>query len=177
MPASASETGGIAGGPRPALWKILRLAAVAGLIIVLDQVTKSLILRWLPLYDSIQVIPGFFNITHIHNPGGAFGLLADQSPFLRKTLFLAVSGVASIVVLYFYFQTPRAYGWLSAGFALIFGGAIGNLIDRLRFGIVVDFLLFYIGPYHWPAFNVADSAITVGVAIFALHILFNKLPE
>ncbi len=177
MPSSTHETGGAVRDGRANAWKWLRLAVIAGLIILLDQITKTLILRSLPLYDSFQVIPGFFNITHIHNPGGAFGLLADGHPLLRKILFLAVSAIAAGAVLYFYLKTPRSYVWLSAGFALIFGGAVGNLVDRLRFGIVVDFLLFYIGPYHWPAFNVADSAITVGVAIFAFHILFNKLPE
>lgn len=177
MSSPASEAGTTAGGIRHPYRKILILAVIAGLVVLLDQFTKALILRSLPLYDSITVIPGFFNITHVHNPGGAFGLLADQSPLIRKILFLAVSALASLVVLYFYLKTPSGYRWLSAAFALIFGGAIGNLIDRLRFGIVVDFLSLYIGPYHWPAFNVADSAITVGVAIFAFHILFNKLPD
>jgi signal peptidase II len=177
MSSPPSETGATAGGSRGLLRKLLVLSVIAGLVVLLDQVTKMLILRSLPLHDSFTVIPGFFNITHVHNPGGAFGLLADQSPLIRKILFLAVSALASLVVLYFYLRTPSGYRWLSAGFALIFGGAVGNLIDRLRFGIVVDFLSFYIGPYHWPAFNVADSAITVGVVIFGLHILFNKLPD
>ena len=177
MSSRVSEAGATAGEPQGPGRKILRLAVIAGLIVLLDQFTKALILSSLPLYDSFPVIPGFFNITHVHNPGGAFGLLADQSPLLRKILFLAVSAAASLVVLYFYMKTPRSYGLLAGGFALIFGGAVGNLIDRLRFGIVVDFLSFYIGPYHWPAFNVADSAITVGVIIFAFHILFNRLPE
>lgn len=162
---------------RPAA-KYGRLALVAGLVVLLDQITKALILAQVPLYDIIPVIPGFFNITHIQNPGGAFGFFAGGAIWLRKLVFLLLSSVAVVFVLYLYHQTPLRYRWLSFGLALIFGGAIGNLIDRIRFDVkVVDFLDFYIGRYHWPSFNVADSAITVGVTIFAIHILFNKMPE
>ncbi len=157
--------------------KYLMLVLIAGSVVILDQITKAVILNQLPLYRSIPVIPGLFNITHIHNPGGAFGFLADQSPWVRKTVFLFMSSAAVVLVLYFYHNTPRTHPWLAAGLALIFGGAIGNLIDRFRFGKVVDFLDFYLGNAHWPAFNVADSAITVGVTIFLIHLVFNKMPE
>lgn len=150
---------------------------VAGLVVVLDQITKALILNNLPLYNSITVVPGFFNITHIHNPGGAFGFLANHGSGLRKTVFLFVSLLAVCLIFWFYKKTPATHRTLATGFAMIFGGAIGNLIDRLRFGKVVDFLDFYIGNLHWPAFNIADSAITVGIGIFILHIVFKKLPE
>lgn len=80
------------------------------------------------------------------------------------------------MILYFYHQTPRSHPFFGFALALIFGGAVGNLIDRLRFGEVVDFLDVYVGAYHWPAFNIADSAVTVGVIIFLLHILFKKVP-
>jgi len=142
-----------------------------------DQITKAAVLHAVPLYESIPVIPGFFSITHIHNSGGAFGLLADQGPWIRKGVFLVMSSVAVVIILYFYHKTPKTHPWLAAGLALIFGGAIGNLIDRFRFGKVVDFLDFYIGTAHWPAFNVADSAITVGVGIFILHIVLNRMPD
>jgi signal peptidase II len=158
--------------------KYLRLAVVAAVVVLLDQLTKAIILAQVPLYETIPVIPGFFNITHIQNPGGAFGFFAGGAVWLRKLIFLALSSVAAVFVLYLYHQTPLRHRWLSFGLALIFGGAIGNLIDRIRFDVkVVDFLDFYIGRYHWPSFNVADSAITVGVTIFAIHILFNKMPE
>jgi len=140
----------------------------------LDQVTKALILAHLPLGGSIAVIPGFFDLTHVHNPGGAFGFLAGMSAEVRSLLFVAVSLVAAGLILY---STGRrrsaAVSVLRPG--LIFGGAVGNLVDRIRFGIVVDFLDVYAGTLHWPAFNVADSAITIGVGIFAYHILFCKI--
>ncbi len=153
-----------------------KLAVISGLVIILDQITKILILKNLPLYHSITVIPGFFNITHIHNPGGAFGFMAHQDSSLRNFLFLFLSSFAICFIFYFYKNTNKTHPFLASGFSLIFGGAIGNLIDRIRFGKVVDFLDFYVGNYHWPAFNVADSAITVGIAVFIYHLLFKKMP-
>jgi len=156
--------------------KYISLAIVAGAIVLADQITKALILQYLPLHHSIPVIEGFFDLTHILNPGGAFGLMADMSVVVRTVVFLFISSLAVGLILYFYIKTPPGYALLATGFALIFGGAIGNLIDRVRFGMVVDFLDFYIGKYHWPAFNIADSAITVGLFIFIYHLLFKKLP-
>ncbi|MBT8374833.1 MAG: signal peptidase II [Deltaproteobacteria bacterium] len=150
---------------------------MAGLIVVSDQITKALILKSIPLYHSVSVIPGFFNITHIHNPGGAFGFLASQSSTLRTIVFLLISSLAVGLVLWFYKQTPKTHPWLASAFAMIFGGAIGNLIDRIRFGKVVDFLDFYLGNLHWPAFNIADSAISIGITVFVIHLLFKKLPD
>ena len=157
--------------------KSIRLIFVAGLIVLADQITKALIIKHVPLHNNIQVIPGLFDITHILNPGGAFGLMANMSAVVRTVVFLFISSLAVGLILYFYIKTPRQYVFLAIGFALIFGGAIGNLIDRVRFGVVVDFLDFYIGKYHWPAFNIADSAITVGIFIFIYHLLFKKMPE
>lgn len=163
--------------PAPEHGKYLRLLLIAGTVILLDQLTKYIILKNFALHESLTVIPGLFDITHIHNPGGAFGFFSDQSPVVRKLVFRVFSVIAVFVVLYFYHQTPKHETWISCALALIFGGAIGNLIDRFRFGIVVDFLDFYIGNNHWPAFNVADSAITVGVTVFVVHLLFGKMPE
>lgn len=157
--------------------KYQKLAGVAGAVVVFDQITKAAILNSLPLYCSIEVIPGLFSLTHIHNPGGAFGLLASQSSSVRNIIFILISSLAAGLIFYFYRNTPGTHPLLATGFALIFGGALGNLIDRVRFGKVVDFLDFYIGNYHWPAFNIADSAISVGVAIFLFHIVFKNLPE
>ena len=157
--------------------KYIKLACIAGSVVLVDQGTKTIVLKTMPLYDSISIIPGFFNLTHIHNPGGAFGFLAGQSSFLRSIFFLFASSLAICLIFYFYKNTPRTHPFLAAGFALILGGAIGNLIDRIRFGKVVDFLDFFIGNLHWPAFNFADSAITVGIAIFILHLLFKNLPQ
>jgi len=102
--------------------------------------------------------------------------MANYSPVLRSIVFLFFSSLAICLIFYFYKKTPREYSLLATGFALIFGGAIGNLIDRIRFGKVVDFLDFYIGSLHWPAFNVADSAVSIGVVIFVYHFFFKKLP-
>ncbi len=155
--------------------KMALLASVAGAVLILDQASKALVLAYLPLGGSLPVIPGFFDLTHVHNPGGAFGFLSGMSADIRGLLFVAVSLLAAGLILYFYWQTPVDQRVLAVGISLLFGGAIGNLVDRIRFGIVVDFLDLYAGDLHWPAFNVADSAITVGVVIFAYHILFRKI--
>jgi signal peptidase II len=156
------------------LSKLKLLAVVAGGVLILDQVTKALILKQLPLGGRLTVVPGFFDITHVHNPGGAFGFLAAMSAEVRSLLFVAVSLLAAGLIVYFYWQTPARHRLLAFGLALVFGGAVGNLLDRIRLGIVVDFLDVYIKDLHWPAFNVADSAITVGVFIFAFYLLFRK---
>lgn len=131
----------------------------------------------LALYDNIVVIEKFFNITHILNPGGAFGFFASQSPEIRKFIFLFMSSVIALFVLWFYKKCAADFVFLSYGLALIFGGAVGNLIDRFRYGKVVDFLDFYVGSVHWPAFNIADSAISIGMGILIYHIIFNKVPD
>ena len=156
--------------------KYIRFAGVVALVVALDQLTKALVLKKLPLFKSVAVIPGFFSLTHVNNPGGAFGFLAQNGSVWRHWVFLAAAMVALSMILYFYHRTPKNYPFLQLGLSLIFGGAIGNLIDRLRFGEVVDFLDFYIGHFHWPTFNVADSAVTIGVGIFILHIIFKKMP-
>jgi signal peptidase II len=154
-----------------------RLALIAGIIVVLDQATKLLVVRYLPMFDAIPIIPGFFSITHIHNPGGAFGVFAGAGAGIRNFFFLGVSFSALFLVSYFYRTTPPTHPFLSGAFALIFSGAVGNLIDRLRLREVIDFLDFYINGWHWPAFNVADSAITIGISICVYHLLFNKMPK
>jgi len=143
-------------------------------ILLIDQVTKVLVTQRFSLYESLEIIPGFFNLTYIRNTGGAFGLLAGEVSQLRTGLFLAISCVGMGIIFYLYTRIPPGERWLDAGLAMTFGGALGNLIDRVRFGEVVDFLDFHIGTLHWPAFNVADSAISVGVGIFCFYFLFKK---
>lgn len=157
--------------------KYSRLIFIAALVMIFDQITKTIVLNSIPLYQSIAVIPGFFKLTHIQNPGGAFGFLAGQSSGIRHIVFIVLSSLAICLIFYFYRRTPRSHPLLAGGFALILGGAVGNLIDRIRFEKVIDFLDFYIGVHHWPAFNLADSAISVGIGIFIFHILLNKLPD
>ncbi len=156
--------------------KVKFLILVAGGVLVLDQVTKALVLKHLALGASLPVIAGFFDLTHVHNPGGAFGFLATMSPQVRAAVFIGASLLAAGLILWFYVQTSVHQRLLAFGLALIFGGALGNLVDRVRFGVVIDFLDVYIGDMHWPAFNVADSAVTVGVLIFAAHMVFAKKP-
>jgi len=165
-------------------WKILvrnskynRLVVIAGLVVLVDQLSKAIILKRLPLHHSIPVIPGFFDITFIFNPGGAFGFLAGQPSILRHVFFLGVTSMAICFIFILYRKIPQTHSLLANAFALIIGGAVGNLIDRVRFEKVVDFLDFYLGKHHWPAFNVADSAISVGMAIFVYHLIFNKIPD
>lgn len=153
------------------------LLIITGIVIVLDQVTKLIIYNGLPLYDEIVVVKGFFSIVHYHNPGGAFGIFAQTENGFRHVFFIVVSLLALGLVFYFYRSTPKSYRFLSTGFAMIFGGAIGNMVDRFRLGEVIDFLDFYVKGWHWPAFNVADSAITIGIGIFVFHLLFGKMPD
>lgn len=144
----------------------------SGVIVLLDQLSKHIIRRTIRLHESIPVINDFFSLTYIRNRGAAFGLLADRADGFRFIFFLITSVIALFILWYLFlkpFKTDRA---AQVSISLIAGGAIGNLIDRIRFGEVVDFLDFYIGNYHWPAFNVADSAITIGIAIFFLYNLF-----
>lgn len=154
-----------------------RLILVSGSVVLFDQLTKFIIKMNFALHESIIVIANFFNITYILNPGGAFGFFATQTPGFRKFIFLFLSSVVALFVLWFYQRCAKEYVFLSYGLALIFGGAVGNLIDRFLYGKVVDFLDFYIRSAHWPAFNIADSAITVGMGILIYHIVFNKIPD
>ncbi len=157
--------------------KILRLLIVGGVIILIDQITKLYIHTSYAMGSVKTVIPGFFNIVHYHNPGGAFGLFAGQSQIVRVLVFLVISIIATGFILWLYRSIPKTHPMLANALALIFGGAVGNLIDRIRMGEVDDFLDVYIMNYHWPAFNIADSAICIGVGIFIFHMIFKKIPE
>jgi signal peptidase II len=139
--------------------------------LLLDQLTKSIIIYHFPKNTSLPVIPGFFDLYHVHNEGAAFGLF-HGNPIL---FFLAVSLLAIGFILYYFIKLERDHLLLAAALSLILGGALGNLIDRLRHGFVVDFLRLYINDYSWPTFNVADIAIVFGVAIFALDIIRTEL--
>jgi len=151
--------------------------AIAILVVLLDQATKAWILSTMRLHESFAVISGFFNITSVRNPGAAFGFLAGAPPLFRAVFFIAVT-VGAILLILYYLRISRIDDFpLISSLALIFAGAAGNLIDRVRFGEVVDFLDVYIGSYHWPAFNVADSAITVGASVMIVAILRKRKTE
>lgn len=138
------------------------------ILVLLDQLSKWWIKGSFALYESREIIPGLFNLVHYTNTGAAFGLLAGESTMLRRLFFVGVA-LAALVLLGLLYRQVRVQGPLYLyALALIASGAIGNLIDRIRFGEVTDFLDFYWRGYHWPAFNIADVAITVGVGLFLL---------
>lgn len=149
--------------------KYLLLTCVASGVMILDQWTKAAVQQAMELHQSIPVIASLFSLTYVRNPGAAFGFLSEEGSRLRL-IFFAVTSVAALVVLvYFYITSRPGDRFTQTGLALVTGGAVGNLADRIRFGAVVDFLDFYVGPYHWPAFNVADSAITIGIFILLIQ--------
>ena len=145
--------------------------ALSAAVLAFDQATKVLVRARLPLHDSRTVIPDLFSLTHVTNRGALFGLLHDLPDPWRAVLFTVVPFAAILLILYFQGRTSPADRLAHGGLALILGGAAGNFLDRLRLGHVVDFLDVYVGTYHWPAFNVADSAICVGVGLLVFDLL------
>ncbi|MDT8441639.1 MAG: signal peptidase II [Desulfuromonadales bacterium] len=148
----------------------LRILTIVNLIILpLDQATKLYVDARFLLHESVSVIPGLFQLTYVRNKGAAFGILADSAvriPFFITITVLALAGIL------WYLRQLHDRQWLTVfALSLVFAGALGNLIDRIRLGEVIDFLDVYWGRYHWPAFNVADSAITVGVTLLIVDML------
>lgn len=142
------------------------------LIVVLDQATKGVVRASLPVHESVTVIPGFLDFTHVRNTGAAFGMLNDLQ-FPGKTALLSLIAAGAVVGIAIYSAALTADQWLSRiGLALISGGAAGNLLDRIFGGSVVDFIDAYWRTWHFWTFNVADSAITVGVAIMLFDMIF-----
>jgi signal peptidase II len=145
-------------------------------VILLDQISKQVVIQALAVHEAVSVIPGFFDLVHVRNRGMAFGLL--NRPGMDLTFYILVATTIGVVLLMLYWLTrvDREDGRVLVALSLIIGGAVGNLIDRLRLKEVVDFLDFYIGPHHWPAFNLADSAITVGALWLAVYMVFFQSP-
>lgn len=148
------------------------LAIISSAVIVLDQISKRVVVRTIQIHDAVPVINGFFNLVHARNRGMAFGLMNRSHVDLYSYILIAATFAAIVLLVYWFRRVKTEDKRLVFGFSLILGGAVGNLIDRVRFREVIDFLDFYIGSYHWPAFNVADSAITVGAFGVALYMLF-----
>jgi len=145
-----------------------------GLLLLVDQVTKWIILERVPLYSSLRVIPGFFNLTRIHNKGAIFGAFSQTGKPLVFVLLTAASFIALTLVVYYFVKTPASETGMKLALSLILAGALGNLVDRIFRGYVIDFLDFYIKNKHWPFFNVADSCITIGAFLLLLHFLIRK---
>lgn len=145
--------------------KLFYVSIIALLIIMIDQITKHLVLKYMNPFESIEILP-VLHLIVVSNKGGAFGMFKG----IGSTLFIGVSIVAIIFVIWLLTRIKESY----VGLSLIMGGAIGNLIDRLHYGWVVDFIDFSIGKFHWPAFNVADSALTIGVIVVLLTSKFHR---
>ena len=155
----------------PELW-------IAAAIVVMDQATKALVKARLPLHDSVTVIPGFFDLTHVRNTGAAFGMLNSMQFAYKPAVMVVVALVALGAVASYALTLPHTQRIARYGLALILGGAAGNLIDRATLGYVVDFVDVYWRGVHFWAFNVADSAITVGVVLMLLDVLgVGRAPE
>ena len=142
------------------------------LCLIIDQVSKQWVAGTFDYRETLSVLP-FFNLTYVHNPGAAFSFLADQGGW-QRWFFTAVAAIASIVFLIWMAKTPKQQRLLSISFALILSGAVGNLIDRVLFGYVIDFLDFHWAGYHFAAFNIADSVIFIGAALMIFESFTNK---
>lgn len=144
---------------------------IALAVLLLDRITKWAIAQTIPLEDAVNVIPGFFRLTHLENTGAAFSLFADSSSPFRTTLLIAFSVAALAVISVLLWKDRSVFHSGTLALSLILGGAVGNLWDRVSDGKVTDFLDFYIGVHHWPPFNVADSAIVVGALLLFMRML------
>ncbi len=147
---------------------------IAVLVVVFDRISKWLVSSHITLHDSISVVPGFFRFTHVENRGAAFGLFSDSPAQWKVAALVLFSLIALAIVSALLWKNSHAMTSTGIGLALILGGAVGNLWDRLADGQVVDFLDFSVAGYHWPAFNLADSAIVLGACLLVAEILFSK---
>src|SRR6476660_5531839 len=150
---------------------------IALAVLLLDRITKWVIAQTIPLEDAINIIPGFFRLTHLENTGAAFSLFADSSSPFRTTLLIAFSVAALSVVSVLLWKDRRVFHSGTLALSLILGGAVGNLWDRIANGKVTDFLDFYVGIHHWPPFNIADSAIVVGALLLFMRMLRTNQPQ
>lgn len=143
---------------------------IAASVVVVDRLTKWLVAQKIGLSDSVDVIPGLFRLTHVQNKGAAFGLFSDSPSEWKAAMLILFSVAALAVVSALLWKNGNAMNATAVALSLVFGGALGNLWDRVFSGRVVDFLDFYVGSHHWPAFNIADSAIVVGALLLLSEI-------
>lgn len=154
--------------------KYLLLTVVAGVVIIFDQASKYAVQNMMAIHDYMEIIPGFFNLTYVQNPGAAFGIFGKTTGILRIALLVGISLFALGMLLVMYEKTTGKFTPTHLAIAMIVGGAVGNLIDRIRLHWVMDFLDFYWNGNHWPSFNIADAAITIGTLILMFNILFSR---
>jgi signal peptidase II len=144
---------------------------VLGAVVVLDQLAKAVVLRALPLYEYRPIVDGLLSFSHVRNRGAAFGILSDAELPYQSALLAGLSLLALSAIAIYFSRLPASARLPRLALALVLGGAVGNLIDRVRFGYVIDFIHAYWREHQWPDFNLADSAITVGVVLLVLDIL------
>ncbi len=150
---------------------------IAVAVFTADQLSKAVVEAGIPLHEVRPVIPGLFRLTHVKNRGAAFGIFADANSPMKIEALILLSAVALVIVLTLLWRHHPGARRTGVGLALILGGAVGNLFDRLVHGSVVDFLEFFLRGFHWPAFNVADSAIVVGAGLLVLDMLLSHSPS
>jgi len=150
---------------------------IAVIVVLLDRLTKSLVAQKITLHDSIDVVPGLFRLTHVQNQGAAFGLFAESPSEWKVAMLILFSLAALAVVSALLWKNGNALNATAIALSLVFGGALGNLWDRVVSGRVIDFLDFYFGPHHWPAFNIADSAIVIGALLLLSEIFLAPQEE
>lgn len=150
---------------------------IAGMVVVLDRMTKWAVSQRINLHDSVDVVPGIFRLTHVQNQGAAFGLFSDSPSEFKVTMLILFSIAALAVVSTLLWKNGNAMNTTAIALSLVFGGALGNLWDRVANGRVIDFLDFYVGSHHWPAFNVADSAIVIGALLLLSEIFMAPQEE
>ena len=148
---------------------------IAVIVLLLDRLAKWAVASNIRLHESVVVIPGFFQLTHVENTGAAFGLFAESSAQWKVGALVSFSVMALVVVSALLWKNSHSLSTTTIGLSLILGGAMGNLWDRMMSGHVVDFLDFYVGSYHWPAFNVADSAIVIGAILLISEICLRQI--
>jgi len=145
--------------------------------LIVDQLTKFIISRSIGLNNSLSVIPGFFDLVHVRNKGAIFGIFSRSGSQVVHILLMLASLVALALVIYYFFKTAISEKLLKISLSLILAGALGNLIDRIFRGYVIDFLDFSIKSWHWPSFNVADSCISVGALLLIFILFFKRSPK
>src|SRR5215471_3000567 len=150
---------------------------IAASVVVLDRLSKWLVAQKIGLSDSVDIIPGIFRLTHVQNGGAAFGLFSESSSEWKVAMLIMFSIAALAVVSALLWKNGKAMNATAIALSLVFGGALGNLWDRVASGSVIDFLDFYIGSHHWPAFNIADSAIVVGALLLLSEIFLAPQEE
>src|SRR5437879_6117158 len=150
---------------------------IASLVVLLDQMTKRLVAERIAKNDGFDVIPGIFRLTHVQNQGAAFGLFAESPSEWKVAMLILFSVAALAVVSALLWKNGNALNATAIALSLVFGGALGNLWDRVTSGRVIDFLDFYLGSHHWPAFNIADSAIVVGALLLLSEIFLTPQEE